>query len=62
MKRANNKLLISIDINEGKTTKVTEVLESLLAPQGVDYRKFPIQRTGQYIVKDDSVLTPFDIL
>jgi len=62
MKCANNKLLISIDINEGKTTKVTEVLESLLAPQGVDYRKFPIQRTGQYIVKDDSVLTPFDIL
>lgn len=62
MKCTKNKLLISIDINEGKTTKVTEVLESLLAPQGVDYRKFPIQRTGQYIVKDDSILTPFDII
>jgi radical SAM-linked protein len=62
VKASKNNLLVTIDINEGKTAKVTEVLESLLAPKGVDYRQFPIQRTGQYIVQNDSILTPFDIL
>jgi radical SAM-linked protein len=62
VKASQNNLLVTIDISEGRTAKVTEVLESLLAPQGVDYRQFPIQRTGQYIVQNDSILTPFDIL
>ena len=59
----NNEVLsITIDSIEGKTVKIIEVLESLLEPHGIDYRQYPIQRTGQYVVKEDGVYTPFDIL
>jgi radical SAM-linked protein len=59
---ADNRLLITIDSIEGKTAKVVEILESLLLPQGMDYRYFPVQRTGQFIVRDNEILTPFEVL
>lgn len=62
LKRTQNNLQVTIDIIEGKTAKITEVLESLLSPRGIEYRKFQVQRTGQYIVENDSILTPFDII
>ena len=55
-------LEIAIDVKEDRSTKVTEVLESLLAPHGVDYRRCFIQRTGQFIVKENALLTPFDVI
>lgn len=59
----NNEVLsITIDSIEGKTVKIIEVLESFLEPHGIDYRQYPVQRTGQYVVKEDGVYTPFDIL
>ncbi len=62
MKRTQSNLNVTIDIIEGRTAKITEVLESLLSPRGIEYRKFQVQRTGQYIVENDSILTPFDII
>lgn len=60
--RTQSNLNVTIDIIEGRTAKITEVLESLLSPRGIEYRKFQVQRTGQYIVENDSILTPFDII
>ncbi len=57
-----NCLFTAIDIHEGRTAKITEVLESLLAPHGADYRCAFIQRTGQYIVSENEKKTPFDII
>ncbi len=62
MELSGNKLLISIDVKDGRTAKVTEVLESLFAPHGWDYRRFVVQRTGQYIVDGNALLTPFDVI
>nr|NIW79653.1 DUF2344 domain-containing protein [Calditrichia bacterium] len=57
-----NKLLITIKTIEGRTAKITEILESLLASHGVDYRQFLVQRTAQYVVEENKILTPFDVL
>ncbi|GEM_PF-3492418 len=62
MTSKNNILEVSILIKEEQTAKITEVLESLLTPQGIDYRRCFIQRTGQFIVKEDRRLTPFEVL
>ncbi len=62
LKWTDHKLLITIDSIEGRTAKVVEVLESLLSPHGIDYRQFPVHRTGQFIVKDDEILTPFEVI
>ncbi len=62
MKPKNNMLEVSIIIKEEQTAKITEVLESLLTPQGIDYRRCFIQRTGQFIVKEERRLTPFDVV
>lgn len=53
---------VSINIDEGRSAKITEMLESLFAPHDIDYRQFTIQRTGQYIAADDALLTPLDIV
>ncbi len=58
----DDKLFITIDTIEGKTVKITEVLTSLFESSNIDFRQFPVQRTGQFITRDDTVLTPFDIL
>jgi radical SAM-linked protein len=55
-------LHITLHIIEGRSSKITEVLESLLSPHGVDYREFFIQRTGQYIRSGEQMQTPFDVL
>jgi radical SAM-linked protein len=55
-------LHITLRIIEGRGSKITEVLSSLLSPHGVDYREFFIQRTGQYIVDGEHIQTPFDVL
>ncbi|NOX37840.1 MAG: TIGR03960 family B12-binding radical SAM protein [Calditrichaeota bacterium] len=62
MELSGDTLQLSIDVKDGRTAKVTEVLESLLAPHGMDYRQFVIQRTGQYIVDGETLLTPFDVI
>ncbi len=62
MELSGNKLLVEVDVIEGRTARITEVLESVLAPHGVDYRKFPVQRTGQYIVDGSAIYTPFDVI
>ncbi len=53
---------VTIKIDEGRSAKITEMLESLFAPHDIDYRKFTVQRTGQYIATDDVLLTPFDVV
>lgn len=59
---ADNILSIVIDSIEGRSAKVVEVLDSLLSPYGIDYRQFRVQRTGQYIFKDNEIATPFEIM
>ncbi|RMF58764.1 MAG: DUF2344 domain-containing protein, partial [Calditrichaeota bacterium] len=55
-------LQVRINIKEDRTAKITEVLESLLTPLGIDYRRCYVQRTGQFIVTENEVLTPFDVI
>ena len=55
-------LKIVIDGIDGRMAKVTEVLESLLGEHGVDYRRFLIQRTGQYVVEGNKILDPFEVI
>jgi len=59
---SDDKLLLSIRKIEDRFAKVTQILESLFLSQGLDYRQFPVQRTEQYIEKDDQLLTPLDII
>lgn len=56
----DNQLLVDVAVIEGKTARITEILEALLEPHGIDYRLFPIQRTGQFIARDEQVKTPFE--
>jgi radical SAM family uncharacterized protein/radical SAM-linked protein len=58
----SNKLIIHINTVDGRTIKVTEVLESLFGEKTVDYRNFLIQRTGQFIVSNDKTSDPFQVL
>ncbi len=62
MESSGNKIIVDVDVKEGRTARITEVMESLLAPHGMDYRRFLIQRTGQYIVDGDTLSTPFDVI
>ncbi len=55
-------LNLSLDAIEGRMVRVTEVLESLLGSQGVDYRSLLVQRTGQFIVKGDKLFEPFELI
>jgi radical SAM family uncharacterized protein/radical SAM-linked protein len=58
----DHKLLMTIIAIEGRMAKVTEVLESLLGKQGLDYRNFYTQRTGQFIVSGDKIQDPFEVI
>ena len=62
LSRSENRMQISIQLIEGRSARVTEVLESLLAPREIDYRRLLVQRTGQYAIKDNQLLTPFDAI
>ena len=62
LERSGNKIVVEVDVKEGRTARITEIMESLLAPHGMDYRRFLIQRTGQYIVDGNSIYTPFDVI
>ncbi len=62
LKKQEQKLCITLETINDRMAKVTEVLESLLGENGVDYRQFFIQRTGQYIVQGDSMLDPFEVV
>ncbi|MGH1364607.1 MAG: TIGR03936 family radical SAM-associated protein [Calditrichia bacterium] len=62
IEQKEDRLSITIDAHEGRMVKITEVLESLLAPKSLDYRAFFIQRTGQFAIKDNSQYTPLEIL
>ncbi|RMI25505.1 MAG: DUF2344 domain-containing protein [Calditrichaeota bacterium] len=57
-----NRLIVTVDVIDGRTAKITEVLETLFSPHGVDYRQFLIQRTGQFVVTEDAILSPLDVL
>lgn len=58
----HQKLVMTIDSIDGRTAKVTEVLETLMREHGVDYRNFLTQRTAQYIVRGEKILDPFQVL
>ncbi len=58
----DGKLQILINGNDGRTAKVTEVLDTLMGSHAVDYRQFITQRTGQFILEGDRKLTPFEVL
>ncbi len=62
MKKLDDRLSITIDAYEGRMVKITEVLESLLTPKDLDFRAYFIQRTGQFIIKENSQYTPLEIL
>ncbi len=58
----DNQLRITADYLEGKSARITEILEALFEPHGVDYRQFPIQRTGQFVVQGQTQRTPFEVI
>ncbi len=62
LRLSGNKIYVEVDVKEGRTARITEVMDALLAPHGMDYRQFLIQRTGQYIVDGDTIATPFDVI
>ena len=55
------KLVVTADAVEGRTARVTEILEALFSPHDIDYRRFPVQRTGQFIVSGDTVQSPMEV-
>ena len=55
-------LQIVIDRIGDRMVRVTEVLETLFAPYGVDYRRFLTQRSGQFIVEGENVRDPFQVI
>jgi radical SAM family uncharacterized protein/radical SAM-linked protein len=55
------KLYITLDAIEGRSAKVTEVLDALFKEKDTDPRRFFIQRTGQFIVKGDRIIDPLDV-
>ncbi len=58
----NDKLMVTIDAVDGRMARISEVLESLLGPHQIDYRRFLTQRTGQFIVTGNQVLDPFQVI
>jgi radical SAM family uncharacterized protein/radical SAM-linked protein len=62
IKVGQGKLHISLNAIEGRMAKITEVLESLLSGQEIDYRQYLTQRIGQYIVDGENILEPFDVI
>ncbi len=62
MKVVDDRLQIAIHSVEGRMAKINEVLESLFAEKGIDYRQFLTQRTGQFVMEDGVKKDPFQIL
>jgi radical SAM family uncharacterized protein/radical SAM-linked protein len=62
MKLEDKKLLIVTNSIEGRLAKVSEVLDSLLGEHGIDHRQFFTQRSGQFIVKDNEIFDPFQVI
>ncbi len=62
LENLDRKLYITLDAIEGRTAKVTEVLDELFKQHDVDPRTFFTQRSGQYIVEGDKVLDPLDMI
>lgn len=52
------RLHIDVRFEDGKTARITEILESLLQPRGIDYRRLPIERTGLFIERNGALLSP----
>ena len=57
----DQKLQIILDANEGKSAKITEVLQTLLEPHHIDQRTLYTQRTGQYIM-GEKLMDPLEVL
>ena len=51
---------ITLDRVENRAIKISEVLNALLLPKEIDYRRYFVQRTGQFIVNENGVFTPFE--
>lgn len=62
MFRSDDKLEIALHLIDGRTARITEVLQSLLAPLDIDHRLMLTQRTGQFVIKENQHLTPFDVI
>lgn len=62
MELSENKILITIGKSDDRFIKIWEVLDSLFSPNGIDSRRLLVQRTGQYIEKENYLYTPFDII
>ncbi len=62
LEKVDDQLMIAIDVIEGRTANITEFLDSFWKVRDIDYRRFWVQRTEQCIVKEDTILTPLDIV
>lgn len=62
MEKKEKNLYIVLDVVDGRTAKITEVLEALLIDKDVDPRRFYTERTAQLIVEGDRILNPMDVL
>ncbi len=62
IEKRQNQLELSLDTMEGRGAKITEVLASLLAPLGIDYRSLHVRRTGQFVADNGQQRTPFEVI
>ena len=58
----DQKLSIVLDSIEGRSAKITEVLDALLDPHQIDQRALYTQRTDQFIVNGDQILDPLQVI
>ncbi len=59
--QGDQKLQIVLDAHEGRSAKITEVLQALLEPHHIDQRTLYTQRTGQYIM-GEKLRDPLEVL
>ena len=61
IRQGEKKLQIVLDTIEGRSAKITEVLQALLDPHHIDQRTLYTQRTGQYIA-GEKLMDPLEVL
>jgi radical SAM family uncharacterized protein/radical SAM-linked protein len=61
IKQEDQKLFIVLDAIEGRSAKITEVLQALFDPHSIDQRTLYTQRTGQYIL-GQKLMDPIEVL
>jgi len=59
--QGDQKLQIVLDTIEGRSAKITEVLQALLDPHHIDQRTLYTQRTGQFIA-GEKLMDPLEVL